>query len=230
MSTESRSTDQEIIYPDSDGQPMSDNTLQFEWIALVKFGLEHEFRNRADVFVAGDLLWYPVEGDPTTRIGPDVLVAIGRPKGYRGSYRQWQEGGIAPQVVFEILSPNNRQAEMLRKRAFYARHGVLEYYVYDPHENDFEVWLRDDDELMLQIPRTDWTSPRLGVRFVWNTTGLEIYSADGRRFEPVTEVMNARDEAEAAAVQLRLKANQERERAERLAARLRELGIDPGEV
>ena len=87
---------------------MSDNTLQFQWIVTIKGGLDALFRHDPDVFVAGDLLWYPVEGKPKIRIGPDVLVAFGRPKGERGSYRQWEEGGIAPQVVFEILSPGNR--------------------------------------------------------------------------------------------------------------------------
>ena len=43
-----------IEYPDSDGQPMSDNTLQFKWIVTIKEGLEAQFRNDADVFVAGD--------------------------------------------------------------------------------------------------------------------------------------------------------------------------------
>jgi hypothetical protein len=37
-----------------------------------------------------DLLWYPVRGQPRLRMAPDVLVALGRPKGYRGSYRQWE--------------------------------------------------------------------------------------------------------------------------------------------
>ena len=45
------------------------------------------------------LLWYAVEGDNKIRQAPDAMVAFGRPKGYRGSYRQWEEGGIAPQVV-----------------------------------------------------------------------------------------------------------------------------------
>ena len=27
-------TDKKIIYPDSDGQPMADNTQQFRWIVL----------------------------------------------------------------------------------------------------------------------------------------------------------------------------------------------------
>ena len=112
-----------VIYPDSNGQPMADNTLQFEWISTVKWNLEGLFQHNPDVFVAGDLLWYPVEGYPTLRIAPDALVAFGRPKGYRGSYQQWREGGIAPQVVFEVLSPGNRHNEMIRKFRFYERYG-----------------------------------------------------------------------------------------------------------
>ncbi|MFM5899607.1 MAG: Uma2 family endonuclease, partial [Dolichospermum sp.] len=87
--------DKTIIYPDSDGQPMADNTKQFRWIVLIKENLESLFANDETVFVAGDLLWYPVEGRPDIRVAPDVLVAFGRPKGDRGSYRQWQEDNIA---------------------------------------------------------------------------------------------------------------------------------------
>ena len=82
-----------IIYPEDDGQPMAENTLQFQWIVTIKEGLERAFRDRPDVFVAGDLLWYPTEGEPETRQAPDAMVVFGRPKGYRGSYRQWEEGG-----------------------------------------------------------------------------------------------------------------------------------------
>ncbi|MFM8294463.1 MAG: Uma2 family endonuclease, partial [Microcystaceae cyanobacterium] len=83
--------DPPIIYPDSDGQPMAENTLQFEWIVIVKENLELLFGDRPDVFVAGDLLWYPVEGNNKIRRAPDAMVALGRPKGYRGSYKQWEE-------------------------------------------------------------------------------------------------------------------------------------------
>jgi hypothetical protein len=50
-----------IVYPDSDGKPMADNTLQFRWIGTIKEGLEQTFHDGPDVFVAGDLFWYPVE-------------------------------------------------------------------------------------------------------------------------------------------------------------------------
>ena len=55
------------------------------------------------VFVAGDLFWYLVKGDPKTVTAPDALVVFGRPAGYRGSYKQWEEGGIPPQVVLRRL-------------------------------------------------------------------------------------------------------------------------------
>jgi len=102
----------EIIYPDSDGKPMADNTLQADAMTIIYNNLRALYANDPNVFVAIDLLWYPVEGNPRIRVAPDVLVALGRPKGHRGSYKQWEEGGVAPQVVFEVLSPGNRKAAM----------------------------------------------------------------------------------------------------------------------
>ena len=60
-----------IVYPDSDGLPMSDNTLQFEWITTIVGGLDALFSDDPNVFVAGDLLWYPIEGDNKTRTAPE---------------------------------------------------------------------------------------------------------------------------------------------------------------
>src|SRR5262245_53202889 len=96
-----------IIYPDCDGEPIAENTLQFEYIVTIKEGLEWEFRDD-NVFVAGDLFWYPEEGHPEIRTAPDTLLVFGRPKKHRYSYLQWEEEGIAPQVTFEVLSPSNR--------------------------------------------------------------------------------------------------------------------------
>ncbi|MEM9274842.1 MAG: Uma2 family endonuclease, partial [Cyanobacteria bacterium P01_F01_bin.143] len=135
-----------ITYPDSDGQPMADNTLQFSWIVVIKENLELQFAEAPDVFIAGDLLWYPVQGNPKLRQAPDAMVVFSRPKGYRGSYKQWDENNIAPQVVFEILSPGNRFTQMLNKFKFYEHYGVEEYYLYDPYKNDLQGWLRSQDQ------------------------------------------------------------------------------------
>jgi Uma2 family endonuclease len=243
-------------YPDSDGKPMADNTAQERWIATIKGGLDALFRDRQDVFVAADLLWYPVQHRPKIRCAPDALVAFGRPKGHRHSYKTWVEGGVAPHVVFEILSPGNRPGEMARKLAFYDRYGVEEYYIYDPDDGDFEGWLRVDGQLQ-PIPVVDgWTSPRLRVTFEAppQKEALVVHTPDGGRFEPYLELYEDREAERRRANELhedreaerrranraeRDKARAERERneaererneavarAERLAARLRELGAD----
>lgn len=54
-------TQAEITYPDRDGNLMSDNTKQFRWIVTIQQNLESWFADDSDVFVAGDLLWYPLQ-------------------------------------------------------------------------------------------------------------------------------------------------------------------------
>lgn len=206
----------DVIYPDSDGQPMADNTKQFRWIVAIKENLELIYKDEPNVFVAGDLLWYAVEGNPKIRQAPDAMVIFGRPKGDRGSYKQWVEDGIAPQVVFEILSPGNRGGEMARKFDFYQTYGVQEYYVYDPDNVEFIGWQRTEHYLK-PIPDThDWTSPLLKVRFELGAEDLKVYRPDGVPFCSLTESEEKLSAAQA--------------RNEALTAKLKELGIDPSEI
>jgi Uma2 family endonuclease len=199
----------EIIYPDSDGQPMADSTLQFRWITTIKTNLDWLFRNQSDVFVAGDLLWYPVENDNKLRQSPDIMVVFGRPKGERGSYRQWLENNISPQVVFEILSRGNTLTEMAKKQLFYDRYGVEEYYLYDPHKNDASGGIRGENQLEILETLDNWVSPRLGIRFQLGEPEMLLFYPDGQAFTSY---------------------NKEKQRAERLANKLRELGLNPDEI
>ncbi len=178
-----------IIYPERDGQPMSDNTKQFRWIVTIQGGLDSLFKDNPEVFVAGDLLWYPVEGDNKTRIAPDAMVVFGRPKGDspeaklcdRGSYLQWQEDNIPPQVVFEIFSLS-RLGKTIAKLRSYERYGIEECYTYNPDNEDFLAWLRSGEELEEIEQSNGWVSPRLGIRFEPSVEGLEIYRPDGQKF------------------------------------------------
>src|SRR4030095_2329056 len=79
------------MYPDCDGEPIAATRAQYRYLTMTKGGLDAVFLTREDVLVAGDLFWYPVEGHPELRTAPDVLVALGRPKGERRSYQQWKE-------------------------------------------------------------------------------------------------------------------------------------------
>ena len=210
------STLSEIIYPDNDGKPMADNTLQFRWITTIKSNLDWLFAQNDQVFVAGDLLWYPIEGNNKTRVAPDVMVMLGRPKGERGSYKQWVEENIAPQVVFEILSPGNTQKEISRKLLFYEHYGVEEYYIYDPDKNELTGLLRKEEWLEPIEEINGWVSPSLKIRFETGELELVLYHPNGDRFTTFTE---ERD-----------KAIQERQRADKLAAKLLELRVNLDEI
>jgi hypothetical protein len=217
---------------------------------VIREGLAGQYADDANVFVGANLLWYPVEGKPTIRGAPDVMVAFGRPRGERGTFRQWVEGGIAPHVVFEVLSPGNRPGEMKRKFEFYERYGVEEYYVYDPFSGSLEGWRRRGGELKKIARMRGFVSPRLGIRFEpgKGQDNLTILGRDGEPFVTPVELSRrnaeARHHAEAErqraeaerlcaeaerrrAEQEHQRADTERERAAKYAAKLRELGIEP---
>ena len=177
---------------------------------------------------------------------------------YRGSYRQWEEAGIAPQVVFEILSPGNTPAEMDRKFVFYEDHGVEEYYKYDPERRQIEGWLRKEGRLQPIANLHGWQSPRLKIRFEMADTGLNLFGPDGGPFLNFVEVARQLKAAgrqleetgrrlgeltrELAEEKRRVtdvakqrdevtkQRDEARRRMDQLAARLRALGIDPNEA
>ena len=237
-------TTEEIIYPCSDGQPMADSTIQYQLIVTIKEGCELLLKDDPNVFIAADLLWYPVEGRTDISQAPDVMVVFGRPKGDRRSYLQFREDNIPPQVVFEIRSYSDRQIKMNKKYSFYNRYGVEEYYLYDPEQNELTGWRRVEGMLEVIEPMEGWISPRLGVRFELGSEGLEIYRPDGRKFLSYSELDEQRElERRRAEQQFQRaeqqfqraeeasqRAEQEAQKAERLAAKLRELNIDPDSI
>lgn len=206
-------TEPQVLYPDSDNKPMADNTIQYRWIVRLVANLRRLLKDQ-NAFVAGDLFWYPVqvEAPPVPAQAPDVMVVLGRPAGDRGSYKQWKEGNIAPQVVFEILSPSNSAREMLNKQAFYGKYGVLEMFFYDPDSFDFWGLVRttpEDDWTPITPMSFPWSSPTLGIRFERFNDGLAVFFPDGEPFKDPDELFEERDRA---------------------FAKLRELGIDPTEL
>lgn len=220
----------EVIYPDSDGQPIANNTEQFRWILVIQQNLDWLFADNPDVFVAGDLFWYPIEGKNYIVNAPDVMVVFGRPKGKRGSYLQWQENHIAPQVVFEILSPSNSQTEMERKLIFYERHGVEEYYIYNPQNNQLKGWLKTEDGLDVISEIENWVSPRLGIKFDLSGEELQIYRPDGNKFSSYLEISQLLEQEKQRAEQAETALAAERRKTQLLAEKLKALGVNPDEL
>jgi hypothetical protein len=155
-------------------------------------------------------------GHPEICAAPDTMVVFGRPKGHRGSYRQWKEENLPPQVVFEILSPGNDSLEMDLKRGFYERYGVEEYYVYDPDKVSLTGWIRLGKRLEPIAQMRGWTSPLLNITFELDGPGkeLRIYNPNGRPFATYNEICgqsNQIDQAEQRAEQAEQRAEQERQ-------------------
>lgn len=176
-----------IFYPSSDGKRMAENTLQAYWIFLLFGNLQALFR-AAEVFIAADLLWYPVEGHPEITTAPDVMLAFGRPKGHRLSYKQWEEGNVPPTVAFEILSQSNDHREMIDKFLFYEEHGVEEYYEFDPSKKRLIVFLRRGDMLDRVRFVDSFVSPRLGIRFDLSGKEMVVSGPDGKVFQSFEDV------------------------------------------
>ena len=138
-----------------------------------------------------------------------------------GSYLQWKEGGLAPQVVFEVLSPGNRKGNLKKRFRFFERFGVEEYYSFDPDRMVLLGWLRDGDELRPIPDMQGWTSPRLQVGFEL-ADDLVLHGPDGSPFATYVELAKREENSQ-------LENEKNRQRADRLAAQLRALGVTPEE-
>src|SRR5262249_42559126 len=126
----------------------------------------------------------------------------------------WLEGGVAPQVVFEIRSPSNTDQEMDEKFAFFDQYGVEEYYLYDPPGLDLRGWRRDGGRLQPIRVMHRWGSRRLGIAFDLSGQDLVIFHPSGEPFWPPQEIKHRQVQAEQRAEQERRQKEQAEQRAE----------------
>ncbi|MBC6418018.1 MAG: Uma2 family endonuclease, partial [Prochloron sp. SP5CPC1] len=157
---------------------------------------------------------------PKIRQAPDVMVVFGREKGDRGSYKQWEEGNIPPQAVFEIASPSNTIKELEEtKHGFYEHYGVEEYYLFYPERGVLKGWLRRQETLEPISNMSGWISPHMSVRFEVINQKLQLFRSSGEPFATYVEIMEQRErERERADMEFR-RAEQEFQRAEQESQR-----------
>ncbi len=136
--------DPDIFYPSSDGEPLAESKLQFTPLTETVHVLEYRYRDRADVFVAGNLLLYYRMNDCEVRLAPDVMVVFGVEDYPRDSYIVWREDGKTPDFVMEIASPSTYSRDVTEKRDVYAGLGVAEYWRFDPTGKLFTPALEGD--------------------------------------------------------------------------------------
>lgn len=163
-------------------------------------------------------------------IVPDVLLSLDvhlrapLTEKRNRTYLLW-EFGKAPDVVIEIVS-NAKGEELGAKLAGFARMRVTYYAVFDPG-----LFLRKKSLYLYAlrrhayVERSNLWMPEIGLGLTLWRGSYEGSEAEWLRwcYEDGTLVPTGAERAEAAAQ----RAEHEHERAERLAARLRALGVDP---
>ena len=200
-----------IIYPSSDGEPLSENDFQFTVIIETAAFLRHRYAARPDVYVGGNLLMYYRMNDNQTRVSPDVFAVFGvTDKRPRNSWIVWREGK-PPDFVLEVASPGTWRRDGAAKRDIYAEMGVPEYWRFDPTGECFSPPLAGerlgDDGEYHPIPLD--TDPDGSLRSRSDVLGLDLCaSPDGwlRLHDPAAgqwrrnyyEAAAARQAAEAA--------------------------------
>ncbi|WP_392483025.1 Uma2 family endonuclease [Nostoc sp. C110] len=220
-----------IEYPDEDGKPMAEGDIQCSYLTYARNALRIYFQNHPDVYVAGNLFIYYEKGYPESVVAPDVFVVFGVENRDRRSYKTWEENNQTPNFILEITSKTTRSKDQGAKKGIYAFLGVREYFQYDPTGDYLNPQLQG-----LQLvdgnyfPVVTNILPDGTVSLSSQVLGLELRLESGklRFYNPATGQILLTHEEEAAARQAAEEARQQTEqKAQRLAAKLRELNIDP---
>ncbi|MBE9101195.1 Uma2 family endonuclease [filamentous cyanobacterium LEGE 07170] len=224
MTTISNLPSRLIEYPESDGLPMAESDQTRDYLVYATKVLSVFFETRTDVYVSGNLFIYYEEGNPEMVVAPDVFVVFGVENRQRRIYKVWEEGDRTPNFVLEITSKTTRSKDQGAKKGIYAFLGVEEYYQYDP-TGDYLTphlqGLRLVDGSYVPVPTTTLADGTIAMSS--DILGLELHLKEKamRFYDPATQRYLLTHEEEAAARQTA------EARAERLAAKLRELNIDP---
>jgi Uma2 family endonuclease len=125
----------EEFYPSSDGEPMAE-TGAHVLVMVTSIGLlRQHYRQRADVYVTGNIFLYYEQGNPAARRSPDVMVVKGVPSTpERRSFKTWEEKAV-PAVVIEATSDQTKEEDQGPKKELYERLGVREYFLFDPQHD-----------------------------------------------------------------------------------------------
>lgn len=227
MSNSLREIISNIEYPDSDGWPMAESDAAREYLIYAIEGLRIYFQNRWDVYVSGNLLLYYEQGNPKAVIAPDVFVIFGVENKKRVSYKVWEENHKIPDFILEITSKRTVSEDQGIKKGLYAYLGVKEYFQYDPTSDYLQPPLQGLHLVEGNYFPIATGETKTSLAIFSETLGLELRTyADGamRFYDPATsEILRTPQELEEARLA-------EQQKAEKMAARLRELGIDPDEI
>ncbi|MCC5649242.1 Uma2 family endonuclease [Nostoc sp. XA013] len=211
----------DVIYPPgdlySDEPPLETDLHRLQMTLLIQC-LEWLWRNRNDFYASGNLTIYysPRQRKSENFRGPDFFVVLGTERKPRKSWVVWEEDGKYPNLIIEILSDSTGDTDKgLKKQIYQDIFRTPDYFWFDPEILEFTGFHLLDGEYQPLEPNPEgWLwSQQLGLY-------LGVYQENLRFFTPEGELVATPEEV----------AQQEKKRSDRLAAKLRELNIDPDTI
>lgn len=219
-----------------DGEPLESNRHRIAMNLLIR-SAQQALRDRPDSFVGGNMFVYYSREQAMNRDfrGPDFFAALGvEGDRDRQGWVVWEESGRYPDIIVELMSPSTASVDRGVKKDLYEQvFRTPDYFVFDPFDPDsLAGWRLDLSDGYRPLTPNDrgWLwSETLGLWLgTWDgaidrepasgtCTWLRFYTPEGERVPLPEEAAQQR-------------AEQEQQRADRLAAKLRELGVDPSDL
>ena len=227
------------IFPASDllsDEPPLETELHLRQLMLLIQCLEYWWRDRHDFYAFGNLTVYysPRQLKAEKFRGPDFFVVLDTERKPRKSWVVWEEDGKYPNVIVEILSDTTAQTDRgLKKQIYQDIFRTPDYFWFDPYSYEFKGFqLVGGQYQALQPNDQGWLwSQQLGLYLGVHDQQSRLYTSSGQLIpspeEVVIEERQQKEFAQQLAKQETARADQVAQRAEQLASKLRDLGIDP---
>ena len=212
----------EIIFPQGEffsDEPPLETYLHLNQIILLIKCLDWLWQDRNNYFAAGNLTIYysPRKKKSENFRGPYFFVVLNTtPDQTRRSWVVWEEDGKYPNVIVEILSDSTAKTDREDKKKLYQdTFRTPDYFWFDPITLEFQGFTLISGKYEPIKPNEQgWLySSQLGLYLGINEDKLRYFTSEG-------ELVPTPEES----------ALQERQKAEKLAEKLRELGINPDEI
>jgi len=219
----------EIIVPPTDlwsDEPPLESDRHREQMDLLINCLNWWWRERTDFYVSGNLTIYysPEQIKSRDFRGPDFFVVLGTERRLRKSWVVWGENGRYPNLIVELLSESTAAVDRgLKKQIYQDIFRTPDYFLFDPETLELAGFHLLDGQYQELMPNDKgWLwSQQLELYLGVYQGKLRFFTNDEQLV--LTEGEDERRQKELA----EQRAEQEAQRAERLAAKLRELGVDP---
>ncbi|MBE9246006.1 Uma2 family endonuclease [Microcystis aeruginosa LEGE 00239] len=236
----------EVTCPPTDlwsDEPPLESDLHLQQITILIGCLERLWQQRTNYYASGNLTIYYNEEQLKKRdfCGPDFFVVLDTEKRPRKSWVVWGEGGKYPNVIVEILSPSTANIDRNKKKNLYQNtFRTPNYFWFDPESLELQGFrlIAGQYQAIAANENGYLWSEQLELYLGIFDRKLRYFTVDGQLVRTPQE---AELEQRQAKEQIFLEKEQERKakeqailekeqailERERLAQKLRELGIDP---